>query len=204
MLIASREKLKAIKVILSCRPDSSDRGIRSQTKKAALGATEGLGKLMQKHAALASLLTLLFTGFAAAQERLELREEAGTLTRNTDGSFYYSSDLRYGHDLDDLTVWMKRFNDALKAEGTLLAVVPTPLRGMVSGEVVNDTAALEALEIDFDVSEARTAYHDYVASLEPILGVDLLNAARSLNGQTPGYHLKLDQHWTPAGAQVSA
>jgi alginate biosynthesis protein AlgX len=159
---------------------------------------------MPKHAVLVSLLTLLFAGFAAAQERLELCEEAGTLTRNTDGSFYYSSDLRYGHDLDDLTVWMKRFNDALKAEGTLLVVVPTPLRGMVSGEVVNDAAALEALEIDFGVSEARAAYHDYVASFEPILGVDLLSAARSLNGQNPGYHLKLDRHWTPAGTRTSA
>ena len=158
---------------------------------------------MPKHAVLVFLL-MLFTGSAAAQERLELCEEAGTLTRNTDGSFYYSSDLRYGHDLDDLTVWMNRFNDTLKEEGTLLVVVPTPLRGMVRGEVVNDTAALAALEIDFDVSEARAAYHNYVASLEPILGVDLLNAARSLNGQNPGYHLKLDRHWTPAGARISA
>lgn len=172
--------------------------------KVVHNATEGLGKLMPKYMVLVSLLTLLFTGFAAAQERLALCEEAGTLTRNTDGSFYYSSDLRYGHDLSDLTLWMNRLNDALKAEGTLLVVVPTPLRGMVSGEVVNDAAALEALEIDFDVNEARAAYHDYVASLEPILGVDLLNAAVSLNGQSPGYHLKLDRHWTPEGAWATA
>ncbi len=69
---------------------------------------------------------------------------------------------------------------------------------MVNGGVVNGTAALEAL-IDFDVNEAQTYYQNYVASLEPVFAVDLLEAATSLNGQTPGYHLKLDRHWIPRG-----
>lgn len=143
-------------------------------------------------------------GFASAQAGLTLCAEAGTLTQNTDGSFYYSSDLRYGADLGELTVWMNRLNDVFREDGTLLVIVPTPLRGMVNGGVVNDTAALEALEINFDVNEAQTYYQSYVASLEPMFAVDLLEAATSLNGQTPGYHLKLDRHWTPEGSRVTA
>ncbi len=141
---------------------------------------------------------------ASAQEGLTLCDEAGTLTQNTDGSLYYSSDLRYGADLSELTVWMNRLNDVFRDDGKVLVVVPTPLRGMVNGSVVNDAAALEELEIDFDFGESQAYYHDYVSSLEPIVAVDLLDAATSLNGQTPGYHLKLDRHWTPEGAQVSA
>ena len=113
-----------------------------------------------------------------SRAQLELCDEAGTLTRNTDGSFYYSSDLRYGQDLGELTTWMQRLNGALEADGTLLVVVPTPLRGMANGEVVTDTAALEALDIDFDAAEAAAYYRDYVASLEPIVAVDLLDDLR--------------------------
>lgn len=150
------------------------------------------------------ILVLPQTVLASAQEGLTLCDEAGTLTQNTDGSFYYSSDLRYGADLSELTMWMNRLNDVFRDNGKLLVVVPTPLRGMVNGGVVDDTAALEELEIDFDVSEAQAYYRDYVRSLEPIVAVDLLDAATLLSGQTPGYHLKLDRHWTPEGAQVSA
>ena len=139
-----------------------------------------------------------------ARAQLELCDEAGTLTRNTDGSFYYSSDLRYGQDLGELTTWMQRLNGALEADGTLLVVVPTPLRGMANGEVVTDTAALEALDIDFDAAEAAAYYRDYVASLGPIVAVDLLDAAQTLDGKTVGYHQKLDRHWTPEGARASA
>lgn len=160
--------------------------------------------MMRRFGPLAVALLILGGPAASAQETIELCEEAGTLTRNTDSSFYYSSDLRYGADLDELTVWMNRLNDALKAQGDLLVVVPTPLRGMVNGEVVNDTASLEALEIDFDPAAASAYYGSYVASLEPVFAVDLLDAARSLNGQTPGYHFKLDRHWTPEGARASA
>ena len=139
-----------------------------------------------------------------SRAQLELCDEAGTLTRNTDGSFYYSSDLRYGQDLGELTTWMQRLNETLEADGTLLVVVPTPLRGMANGEVVTDTAALKALEIDFDAAEASVYYEDYVASLGPITAVNLLGAAETLKGKEPGYHQKLDRHWTPEGARASA
>lgn len=99
---------------------------------------------------------------------------------------------------------MGRLNDVLEAEGTLLVVVPTPLRGMVNGEVVTDAAALEALEIDFDADEAQAYFHDYVRSLTSIVAVDLLGPARSLNGKSPGFQFKLDQHWTPEGSKVAA
>lgn len=159
---------------------------------------------MLKKLVFLSMFVLPQLVLASAQESPALCDEAGTLTQNTDGSFYYSSDLRYGADLSELTMWMNRLNDVFREDGKLLVVVPTPLRGMVNGSVVNDRAALEELEIDFDFGEAQAYYHDYVRSLEPIVAVDLLDAATSLNGQTPGYHLKLDRHWTPEGAQVSA
>ncbi len=50
-----------------------------------------------------------------AQRSLELCDEADMLTSNTDGSFYYSSDLRSRNDLDELNAWMTRLNDALAA-----------------------------------------------------------------------------------------
>lgn len=152
------------------------------------------------------LVVALLSGVGAASptQKVELCEDAGTLTRNTDGSFYYSSDLRYGADVTKLTVWMNRLNDALKARGDLLVVSPTPLRGMVNGDVVDDTDHLEALEIDFDALAARSYYREYIASLAPIVAVDLLDAATALNAQTPGYHFKWDRHWTPEGARASA
>lgn len=138
------------------------------------------------------------------QAQVELCDETGTLTRNTDGSFYYSSDLRYGQELTELNVWMQRLNETLAEDGTLLVVVPTPLRGMANGEVVTDTTALEALEIDFDVAEAVAYYKDYITSLEPIVAVDLLDAAETLKSEEIGYHQKFDRHWTPEGARASA
>ena len=151
------------------------------------------------------LVAVALTGMTSlSRAQLELCDEAGTLTRNTDGSFYYSSDLRYGQDLGELTTWMQRLNETLEADGTLLVVVPTPLRGMVNGEVVTDKPALETLNIEFDAAEASAYYRDYMASLEPIVAVDLLDAAETLKGKTVGYHQKLDRHWTPEGARASA
>ena len=152
---------------------------------------------------LGSTLTALGL-WTSVQAQIDLCPEAGTLTRNTDGSYFYSSDLRYGTDLDEMNVWMKRLNEVLAADGTLLVVLPTPLRGMANGEVVTDAAALEALDIEFDLAAARAYYQDYVASLAPILAVDLLPSALALRGQTPGYQQKLDRHWTPEGARASA
>ncbi len=83
------------------------------------------------------------------QAQLELCEAVGTFTHNRDGSYFYSSELRYGADTDGVTQWMKRLDETLRADGTLLVAVPTPTRGMVSGVVVTDTAALETLQIDF-------------------------------------------------------
>lgn len=159
---------------------------------------------MTKRVGFLAVALLLGAGAASAQQAVELRDNAGTLTGNTDGSVYYSSNLRYGSDVAKLMVWMNRLNDALKARGDLLVVSPTPLRGMVNGDVVDDAEHLEALEIDFDALAARSYYRDYVASLAPIVAVDLLDAATALNTQTPGYHFKLDRHWTPEGAQTSA
>ncbi len=133
--------------------------------------------------------------------QVELCNEAGTLTYNTDGSFYCSSDLRYGESLGELTTWIKRLNETLEAEGTLL--VPTPRRGMVNGEIVTGTAALEALNINFDGGEAHTYYQDYIASLAPVGAVDLISTTEMLTGGPLEYQ-QFDRHWTSEGAKVSA
>ena len=135
--------------------------------------------------------------------KLDLCNEVGTLPKGTDESFYYSSELRYGQDLASLSVWMKRLNEALRAKGVLLVTVPIPSRGMANGEVITDEAALKTLEINFSAAEATAYYRDYVASLEPTVAVDLLDAARTFSGDV-GYQQKLDRHWTPEGAQASA
>ena len=149
------------------------------------------------------LLVGIVSVIPLGRAQVELCDKAGTLTRNTNGSFYYSSDLRYGQDLTDLNTWIQRLNDVLTADGTLLVLVPTPRRGMANGEIVTDTAALNALEINFDAVEARTYYQDYVASLAPVVAVDLIGGATTLTGK-PLEFQKFDRHWTSEGAQVSA
>ena len=138
------------------------------------------------------------------QGQLELCEAVGTLTHNSDGSYFYSSDLRYGADTDGVTEWMKRLDETLRANGVLLVALPTPTRGMVNGGIVTDTAALETLQIDFDAAAATAYYQDYVRSLAPLAAVDLAPWTRALAGRTPGFQQRYDRHWTPEGARTAA
>ncbi len=138
------------------------------------------------------------------QAQLELCEAVGTLTHNSDGSYFYSSDLRYGADTDGVTEWMKRLDETLRADGTLLVAVPTPTRGMVNGGIVTDRAALETLQIDFDAAAATAYYQDYVRSLAPLAAVDLVPWTRALAGRMPGFQQRYDRHWTPEGARTAA
>lgn len=147
---------------------------------------------------------LALAGWASGQGQLELCEAVGTLTHNSDGSYFYSSDLRYGADTDEVTEWMKRLDETLRADGVLLIAVPTPARGMVNGGVVTDTAALETLQIDFDAAAAAAYYQDYVASLAPLAAVDLAPWTRAMAGRTPGFQQRYDRHWTPEGARTAA
>lgn len=153
---------------------------------------------------------LVLAGWASGQAQgqaraqLELCEAVGTLTHNSDGSYFYSSDLRYGADTDGVTRWMKRLDETLRADGVLLVAVPTPTRGMVNGGIVTDTAALETLQIDFDAAAATAYYQDYVGSLAPLAAVDLAPWTRALAGRTPGFQQRYDRHWTPEGARTAA
>lgn len=147
---------------------------------------------------------LFLCSTSSAQPALRLCPAADAILPVSGGSYFYSSDLRYEKDLGELTAWIKALDKALKAEGTLLVLTPTPTRGMVWADEVDTAAAKRMFAIDFNAAKAQQTYHNFIKALSPTLAVDLLDVAEGMKAQTPSYFQKYDRHWTPEGARASA
>lgn len=95
---------------------------------------------------------------------------------------------------------LKRLKDAFDYHGITLVALPVPTKGMVYGHYVPEA-------VKFSPEEAQAGYHTVVEKLNEI-GIFTPNllapALASLEPEKDPYFFKIESHWSPEGARLSA
>jgi alginate biosynthesis protein AlgX len=138
----------------------------------------------------------------AAQESLP---STGPIVSGLDGWLFRKADLRIDPDLTTAIPHLLQLREMLKAKGTELVIVPTPMRSVVYSEYLDRT---DTFAKTFSAEDAERAHLDFLADLDKnnILNVDALVIAQDMLNNSDGinYFFKWDIHWTPMGAKHTA
>jgi alginate biosynthesis protein AlgX len=154
---------------------------------------------------------LFVLGFAWAQTitvcdaAREPLPSTGPLVAGLDGWLFRKSDLRLDPDLEAAIPYLVQIQQMLKARGTELIILPTPMRSVVYSQYLDMT---DEFAKGFDAEAAKQAYINFLAELNKsnILAVDALSIAQNMSNDAESidYFFKRDNHWTPLGARYTA
>lgn len=157
------------------------------------------------------IFMLLVTGLTWAQmitvcdAAREPLPSTGPIVAGLDGYLFRKSDLRVDTDLDASIPYLVQIQQMLKARGTELIILPTPMRSVLYSQYLDMT---DESAKAFSAEDARTAYIEFLVALNRngILAVDALAIAQGMSSASEGidYFFKRDNHWTPWGAKRTA